>query len=100
MVDFSFRRRRVARPVGAAEGQALAQALRRIGQQSEGGVRREAESVLRQVLSTECYGEAAHLARRVLHGFALGPEPRAALIAGRCWALRSGLSLTAPPVAR
>lgn len=69
--------------VGAAEGLALMQALHRIRQQGDTRVRREAERVLRQVLTCETHAEGARLAREVLHSIAHGPEPRAALIAGR-----------------
>lgn len=90
-----FRRPRFAAGVGAAEGQALMQALHRIRQQGDARVRREAEQVLRQVLTCETHAEGARLARRVLHSIADGPEPRAALIAARCWALRAGRSFLA-----
>jgi hypothetical protein len=81
---FNLFRRRGDVPVGAAEGRALMAALWRIRDQGEPAAKREAEAALRGLLVAGSHGEAADLARATLERIACGPEPRAALIAGRC----------------
>ena len=88
--------RRAQASVGWAEGLSLVQTLHRIRTQGEPQMRRQAEAALQQVLAAESYADAAGLAREVLRDMAYGPEPRAALIAARCWALRDQTGSAAP----